>query len=358
MPGRRRSPGTRRRPRVRRAPRPSCRAPARRPGTRGEPRARSGPRPTETAPARRRGPLPSAAIGSPWSARERRIASAAWRRSASSRSSASAARGVTSTSCRAMNASSWSAIHGSSGTRRCRRRPADARRRARRPDPRAPRAGAARRPRPGTRRASPVAVRRRARRAGGSARRRCPGAPRAARAAHCAALAVSGTSSLPSRSTAPPERLGDGTGERVEHPPAAPVVARRAHVADPAARDPGEPFDDLLIGGQLGIAFERVGDLDSGPVLGRRRPLPGVPVEAAVRDRAHVLDEPRSNGNASTTIRCPAPSWRSSIFGRSGASSISRPKLATWRDAAGPRPAERHRLIATYFVARYSSIPS
>ena len=88
------------------------------------PRAHSARRPTETAPARRPAPTRPAAIGSAWSARERRTASRGLPAlGAAGRSSTSPAGWVSCTSWRATNASSCSASHGSSGTARVPSRP-------------------------------------------------------------------------------------------------------------------------------------------------------------------------------------------------------------------------------------------
>ena len=81
------------------------------------------------------------------------------------------------------------------------------------------------------------------------------------------------------------------TGAGVENPPSTPVVAHRPHVADPPPLDAGEPRQHFAVGGELGVALEHFGDLDPGPIVGRRPPLPCVPVESPVRDRPYQLDK-------------------------------------------------------------------
>ena len=87
------------------------------------------------------------------------------------------------------------------------------------------------------------------------------------------------------------QRLGHRAGERLEHQPAAPVIAHGAHRSDPALLDGDQPFRHLGAGRQLREALERLGDLHRRPVGGRRGPFAAVPVKAAVGDRPAQLDE-------------------------------------------------------------------
>ena len=162
-----------------------------------------------------------AAIGSPWSARELRTASAARARSASSSSSACTAAPVTSTSWRARNSSKASASQGSSATERPRSAPG---RRANAE----PTSGSHR---TSSRSCSPSTPRTRVKRAGGGTSpsstidrhrsaaisRRADGCARNTRAT----ASVSGTSSLSSCSRAL-ARSASGTGparvSRTHHP--------------------------------------------------------------------------------------------------------------------------------------------
>ena len=86
------------------------------------------------------------------------------------------------------------------------------------------------------------------------------------------------------------------SGRRLQHEPAAAVVAGGGHPPEPAPLDLAEPCGDLLARRQLREAAQHVGDVVRDPVLDRRPPLARVPVEAAVRDPAHDLDEVRVVG--------------------------------------------------------------
>ncbi len=80
-------------------------------------------------------------------------------------------------------------------------------------------------------------------------------------------------------------------GERLQDEPAAAVVTGRADAAEPAALDAVEPFPDALARRQLREPSQQVGDVQRDPGVDRRPPLVRVPVEAAMRDAAHRLDE-------------------------------------------------------------------
>ena len=92
------------------------------------------------------------------------------------------------------------------------------------------------------------------------------------------------------------QRLGHRARAGAQDPPAASVVARGRHDADPAALDGGQPGVDLRAGGQLREAVEHLGDVDPRPVVDGRPPLARVPVEAPLRDAPHGGDDLRVVG--------------------------------------------------------------
>ena len=99
------------------------------------------------------------------------------------------------------------------------------------------------------------------------------------------------------------QRLGHRAGAGAQDPPAASVVARGRHDADPAPLDGGQPGVDLGAGGQLREAIEHLGDVDPRPVVDGRPPLARVPVEAPLRDAPHGGDDLRVVGEGEDNDR-------------------------------------------------------
>ena len=281
--------GLERRQRLRR----SCRAPARRRGTRGARRARSARRPTGTARACRPGAGAASAIGSALVARERRtaaVAAALLGAQPPERPAAASARPRR--RCRARNASS---CVGDPRVERHGRLPVARRAGARTPAPtswipqhlepsRSPST-----PRASTSRAGRRVLPERPLEAAIGAPRRARAAPSSRSAS--AAARVSGDQQPVRRArTRALEQRRPGTVPARVSSSHQPRPSWRAVRTRPTQRRSmsGEPRRrprQLMV--SSGKRSSDLGDVDAGPVVDRRPPFAGVPVEAAARDVAH-----------------------------------------------------------------------